>query len=577
VNPIRVWAPRANSVEVVSGSRRTAMTQAGEWFEAPGDAASDGGRYMLSIDGGEPRPDPRSPHQPDGVHGPSQLVDHAAFAWTDRAWRGLALADAVIYEVHVGTFTEAGTFDAAIARLPHLVDLGVNAIELMPVAAFPGTRGWGYDGVDLFAPHHAYGGPDGLKRLVDACHQAGIAVVMDVVYNHLGPDGNYLGDFGPYFTEVYATPWGQALNFDGRGSDEVRRFFVDNALMWLRDYHCDGLRLDAVHAIIDTSAVHFLEQLATAVDSLAEDLGRELWVIAESDLNDPRLVSPRSLGGYGLTAQWSDDFHHSLHAALTGERSGYYQDFRTPADHTGLGDVATALRQAFVYDGRYSVARGRTFGRRPSGLPGTSFLGYIQDHDQVGNRARGERISQLTSVGRCKIAAALVLTSAFTPMIFAGEEWAASTPFLYFTDHQDTELARAVTEGRRREFAAFGWPAGDIADPQALETFEASRLRWDELGQEPHRSVRQWYRDLLRLRREEPALRNGRLQDVEVGFSETYLDVRRGNILLFCNLGTREEALHVTGDLLLGSEPGVVDHGDHVVVPPDAAAVVRLG
>ncbi|MDQ6747699.1 MAG: alpha-amylase family glycosyl hydrolase, partial [Candidatus Dormibacteraeota bacterium] len=307
---IRVWAPRAGHVELVSGGRRTAMSaEPGGWFGVPAGAAGGGGRYQFSVDGRVPRPDPRSPYQPEGVHGPSQVVDHGAFRWHDAAWRGIPLADAVIYELHVGTFTPEGTFDAATRQLPYLQDLGINTIELMPVAAFPGQRGWGYDGVDLFAPHTAYGGPDGLKRLVDACHRAGIAVVMDVVYNHLGPDGNFLAEFGPYFTGVYRTPWGTALNFDGHGSDEVRRFFIDNALMWLRDYHCDGLRLDAVHAIIDTSAVHFLEQVAAAVGALQDELGRELWTIAESDLNDPRVVGSRARGGYGLDAQWSDDFH----------------------------------------------------------------------------------------------------------------------------------------------------------------------------------------------------------------------------------------------------------------------------
>ena len=568
---IRVWAPNATGVEVVAGDQRTSMRRdGGGWYSAPMQAAGPDQRYLLSVDGREPRPDPRSASQPDGVHGPSQLVDHPAFPWSDTGWKGLPLADAVIYELHLGTFTPAGTFDGAADRVDYLRDLGVNAVELMPVAAFPGARGWGYDGVDLYAPQATYGGPDGLKRLVDRCHQAGIAVVLDVVYNHLGPDGNYLAEFGPYFTGVYQTPWGTAINFDGAGSDEVRRFFIDNALMWLRDYHLDGLRLDAVQAIIDTSAVHFLEQVATAVDALEQELDRELWLIAESDLNDPRVVSAREVGGHGFDAQWSDDFHHALHTALTGERTGYYQDFN------GVHDVATALRQAFVFDGRYSGYRGRSYGRRPAGLPGTAFLGYVQDHDQVGNRAGGERISALVSPGRAMAAAALVLTSPFVPMLFAGEEWAASTPFLYFTDHRDAGLARSVTAGRRREFAAFGWPAKDVPDPQAEATFEASRLRWEELDHAPHRQMHRWYRDLLALRRDNPALRDGRLEDVRVRFGESWLEVRRGQVAVCCNLGAGPERFEVSGEVLLASGPGVIPQPDRLEVPAETTAVVRL-
>ncbi|MEA2683433.1 MAG: maltooligosyltrehalose trehalohydrolase [Chloroflexota bacterium] len=567
---IRVWAPDATSVDLVSGNHRTAMTpEDGGWFGCAASAVGPDGRYMVSVDGGEPRPDPRSAHQPDGVHGASALVDHGGYAWGDSSWRGLPLEEAVIYELHVGTFSLAGTFDAVVERLPYLLDLGINAIELMPVATFAGTRGWGYDGVDLYAPHPAYGGPDGLKRLVDACHQAGIAVVLDVVYNHLGPDGNYLGDFGPYFTDVYKTPWGAALNFDDRGSDEVRRFFVDNALMWLRDYHFDGLRLDAIQAIIDTSATHFLEQVAAQVAHLRSQVQRPLWVIAESDLNDPRLVTPREQGGYGLDAQWNDDFHHALHAVITGERRGYYSDFGS------LDALATALRQAFVYDGRFSTYRGRSFGRRPAGLPGRSFLGYIQDHDQVGNRAQGERISQLVSPGLCKVAAALVLTSPFTPMLFAGEEWGATTPFQYFTDHRDPELARAVRQGRRREFAGFAW-ADEVPDPQAMATFERSRLDWAEVDEPAHADVRRWYRDLLRLRRAEPGLRDGRLEDVEVEHADGRLRVRRGDLVVCCNLSGEVQEFPLSGELVLASSPDVVAEGAALRVPPESVAVVRL-
>ena len=379
-----------------------------------------------------------------------------------------------IYELHVGTFSPEGTFDGAAARLDHLVDLGVDVVELLPVAQFPGRHGWGYDGVDLYAPHDPYGGPDGLKRLVDACHARGLAVVIDVVYNHLGPAGNYLAEFGPYFTDRYTTPWGTAVNLDGPDSDPVRDFVVGNALMWVRDYHADGLRLDAIHAIVDTSAVHILEELRAQVEALAAELGRQVFLIAESDLNDPKIVHRPELGGYGIDAQWSDDFHHALHAVLTGERTGYYADFGS------LDHLAKSLRQAYVYDGGYSPHRRRRHGRSPAGLPPTRFLGYLQNHDQVGNRATGERSSMLLSTGLLKVAAAIVLLGPFVPMLFQGEEWAASTPFLYFTDHDDPELGEAVSEGRRREFAAFGWSPEQVPDPQAPETFEASVLRWDE-------------------------------------------------------------------------------------------------
>ena len=568
---IRVWAPAAGRVEVVGGERRTAMVQAGGgWHVAPASAAGDDGRYLFSVDGGDPAPDPRSQYQPEGVHGPSQLVDHSTFAWTDHGWGGFPLSDAVIYELHTGTFSAAGTFDGVAEKIPHLFDLGVNAIELMPVATFPGSRGWGYDGVDLFAPHPAYGGPEGLKRLVDACHAAGIAVVLDVVYNHLGPDGNYLGTYGPYFTDVYQTPWGTAMNYDGRGADEVRRFFVDNALAWLRDYHCDGLRLDAVHAIIDTSAVHFLEQVSSSVRRLREETGRELWLIAESDLNDPRLLWPADRGGYGFDAQWSDDFHHALHSVVTGERDGYYRDFGT------LADLAVALREAFVYAGRYSTYRERTYGRLPTGQPGWAFLGYIQDHDQVGNRARGERISHLVSPGLCRVAAALVLLGPFTPMLFAGEEWAASTPFLYFTNHEDHELARSVTRGRRREFSAFGWPAEDVPDPQAQATFDASRLRWEELDTPLHAEMLTWYRDLLRLRRSEASLRDGRLDAVEVDFDEAgrWLVMRRGTLSVCCNFGRAAVEVEAEGSILLASAAGTRRQVGRLELPPESVVVL---
>jgi maltooligosyltrehalose trehalohydrolase len=569
----RVWAPRARSLDIIIDSEAPFPMQPSPddgWWTA--DVA--GIRYRYRLDGGVPRPDPRSPSQPEGIDGPSQVVDHSVFGWTDQHWTGVPLASAVIYELHVGTFTPEATFDAVIDRLDHLIDLGVNAVELMPVAEFSGRRGWGYDGVLLYAPHHAYGGPDGLKRLIDACHGRGLAVIMDVVYNHLGPAGNYLAEYGPYFTDRYSTPWGQAVNFDGPGSDDVRRFFVDNALMWLRDYHCDGLRLDAVHAILDSSAVHVLEQLADEVSSLAGHLGRTVWLIAESNSNDPRLVRRREVGGYGLDAQWSDDFHHALHVVLTGETAGYYEDFGG-----GLADVATALRQVFVYDGRYSRVWGRRHGRPIGSLAGTRFVAYSQTHDQVGNRALGERLAALTTPARLRIAAALVLTGPCVPMLFQGEEWAASTPFLYFTDHGDPGLGRAVSEGRRNEFAAFGWKPEEVPDPQDPETWRRSVLRWEEMGKGVHGEMLEWYRALIALRRTEPALTDGALNKVRVVVEEDVLVVWRSHVVVACNLSGKDRSVGVgpRGHVILRSDPGIAVDGDGVGLPTDSVAILRVG
>jgi len=544
VSALRVWAPGAQRVEVVIGARRLEMTAgAGGYWEVDAPEAAAGVDYAFAVDGGEPLPDPRSAWQPGGVHRASRVVDHGAFAWTDAKWRGGPLGAAVIYELHVGTFTPRGTFDAAIERLDHLVELGVTHVELMPVAEFPGDHGWGYDGVDLYAPHHAYGGPDGLKRLVDACHERGLAVILDVVYNHLGPSGSYVARFGPYFTRRHVTPWGEAVNLDGRGSDEVRRFFCDNAIAWLRDYHLDGLRVDAVHAIIDTSAVHFLEQLAAEVHALEARLGRHLIVIAESDLNDPRVVRAPEVGGYGMDAQWNEDFHHALYAMLTGERRGYYADFGR------MADVAAAIERGFVYDGCYSRYRGRAHGRPASDLPGHRFVGCLQNHDQVGNRARGERLGHLVSSGLCAIGAALVVTSPFVPMLFQGEEWGASSPFLYFTDHSEPELAEAVRNGRRADLAAFGWDVGDVPDPQARETFERSKLVWAEREREPHAALLDWHRRLIRLRQTSPVLADGRPGSARVRYDEEarWLVVERGPLAVACNLGGQTRDVPVPG------------------------------
>lgn len=527
-----VWAPVAKEVELIVNDRREPMTrEADGWWYAEREP-QHGDRYGYLLDGQGPYPDPRSPSQPDGVHGLSEWIDHDSYPWRDRAFRAPPLGAGVIYELHIGTFSEPGTFVGAVKHLDKLVALGVTHVEIMPVAEGPGQRGWGYDGVDLFAPHRAYGGPSGLKQFVDACHERGLAVILDVVYNHLGPDGNYLGLFGPYFTDEYHTPWGSAVNLDGRDALEVRRFLIDNALMWLRDYRIDGLRLDAVHALMDSSAIHFLEELSEAVHDLAATEGRPLCLIAESDLNNPRYVTSIAANGLGLDAQWTDDFHHSVHALLTGERDSYYADFGE------LAQLAKSLRQGLVYDGRYSKHRGRVVGRPPRGLSGHALISAIQNHDQVGNRAAGDRLHHLVTGDRTKIAAALLLMAPLTPMLFQGEEWAASSPFQYFTDHQDPELGEAVRNGRRKEFAAFGWDPADVPDPQAVATFERSKLNWSERDEFPHSDMLDWYTSLIELRRSVPSLTDGRFERAEVSYdaAEGWLTLQRGDVWLAINL-----------------------------------------
>ncbi len=568
--PLRVWAP-AGGVEGVLADRRVPLLWiGGDWYQSAENLPA-GTDYHFSVDGGEPLPSPRSRWQPEGIHGPSRIVDPAAFDWSDYGFVAPRLETGIVYEAHIGTFSEEGTFEGAIVHLDHLVALGVTHLELMPVAEFSGDRGWGYDGVDLYAPHHAYGGPEGLVRLIDAAHARGLAVILDVVYNHLGPAGNYLSRFGPYFSDRYNTPWGDAVNFDDRGSDEVRRFFIDNALMWLRDYHIDGLRLDAVHAIVDMSAVHFLEQLNAEVHQLSDGTGRQYVVIAESDLNDPRLIRPTDAGGYELDAQWSDDFHHALHSVLTDETDGYYSDFGS------LADLAKTLTQGYRYAGDYSAFRGRRHGRPNPELDGKRLLGYLQNHDQIGNRALGERSAALMSTGRLMIGAAVVLTAPFVPMLFQGEEWAASTPFLYFTDHADAELGAAVSKGRREEFAAFGWEPESIPDPQSVDTFERSLLRWDEPTQPKHRRILDWHRSLIDLRRRYSELTNGRLADVTVDFDAKacWLRYTRGRITVAFNLGSADCRLPAPGLVLeLASNGSVRVEGKELFLPPDSVAVL---
>lgn len=573
MHTFEVWAPFARTLHVQIGDRSYPLEpSATGWWKTEVDRAEPDTDYSFVIDNGDRIPDPRSQYQPHGVLGPSRLVDHSSFAWTDGNWSQKPLSSAVIYELHVGTFTPEGTFRSTIDRLEYLANLGITHVELMPVNEFSGPWGWGYDGVDLYAPHHAYGTPDDLKALVNACHAKGLAVLLDVVYNHFGPVGNYLSRFGPYLTEAYHTPWGRAVNLDRKGSHEVRRFFSDNALMWLRHYHFDGLRLDAVHAFFDDSAIHFLEYLALEVETLAAQLSRHLVLIAESDLNDPRLVTSREAGGYGLDAQWSDDFHHALHAVLTGERNGYYQDFGS------FGQLAKALQRAFVYDGIYSPYRGRLHGRPVNALSAHRFVAFAQNHDQVGNRARGERLSELVSVGRQKIAAALLFTSPFVPLLFQGEEFSASSPFLYFSQHEDPEIARKVSEGRKAEFEGFGWDADQIPDPQDPQTFQNSKLRWHEIDQHPHAEMHAWYKKLIALRRAHSALTDGRLDRVQVSFDERahWFVLTRGEMEVACNLAPERQAVPISftpRDIISSDEccnvrPGVIE------LPPDAVAIL---
>ncbi len=572
---LEVWAPKADRIELLTGKSKLAMLpfESG-WWKAK-ESLVHGQDYWFLLDGKGPFPDPRSPWQPKGINGPSRWLDHHRFAWSDEKWQPGPLSSSLIYELHVGTFTREGTFKAVTRRLDHLLDLGVTHIELMPVAEFSGERGWGYDSVELYAPHHGYGQPEELKELVNICHSKGIALILDVVYNHLGPAGNYLALFGPYFTDRYQTPWGDAVNFDGPDSDQVRRFFIDNALMWLRDYHFDGLRIDAVHAILDTSAIHFLEQLADEVKQLEAHLGRHLVLIAESDLNDPRIVRPTQAGGFGLDAQWNEDFHHALHAALTREKQGYYADFG------GLAPLAKTLEQGLTYDGCYSVYRRRFHGRRAVDLRGHQMIGCLQNHDQVGNRALGERSSQLLSKDQLKIAAALVITSPFVPMLFQGEEWGASTPFYYFTAHEDSELAESVRQGRRKEFAAFDWPVDDIPDPQAMETYDRSKLQWEELLQEPHSEILIWHKKLISIRRNYPALSSGRMDLVMVSFDQErqWLIIQRESVTVAFNLKSQSQAVKLpenikAGKIVLASHQGLTFYRETISMPAHSVAIL---
>ncbi|HEV2089046.1 MAG TPA: malto-oligosyltrehalose trehalohydrolase [Cryptosporangiaceae bacterium] len=549
----------------------------GGWWRLDVPDAGPGTDYAFLLDDSDdPLPDPRARWLPHGVHGASRVYDHAVFAWTDHGWTGRQLPGAVLYELHIGTFTPDGTFDAAIERLDHLVDLGVDLVEVLPVNGFNGVHNWGYDGVAWYAVHEPYGGPDGLKRFVDACHARGLGVVLDVVHNHLGPSGNYLPRFGPYLKAGRNT-WGDLLNLDGPDSDPVRRHILDNVAMWLRDYHVDALRLDAVHALADTRATHLLEEMARETEALSTHLGRPLSLIAESDLNDPRLVTAREAGGYGLHAAWDDDVHHALHAALTGERHGYYNDFGS------LATLATALEGAYVHAGTWSSFRGRVHGRPVDrvNVAGHRFVVFLQNHDQIGNRAVGDRITATLGPDLLKVGALLLLTSPFTPMLFMGEEWGARTPWQFFTSHPEPELAAVTGRGRMEEFAAHGWAEVDVPHPQDPETFTRSKLDWSELDRGPHADLLAFHRRLLALRKAVPDLSDPRLDRVRVRYDEDarWLVVGRQRHAVVANLADvpRTVPLDAAADaVLLATDERVSLSPDAVELPPRSAAVVRV-
>lgn len=568
-----VWAPKPQRVQLdVDGTLHPMTRSEDGWWRAEVDAPADA-RYGFVLDD-DPKvlPDPRSARQPDGVHERSQLWAPSPEAWTDGDWSGRSIEGRVIYELHTGTFTPEGTFDAAIGKLDYLVDLGVDFIELMPVNAFGGTHGWGYDGVLWYAVHEAYGGPDALVRLIDACHQRGLGVLIDAVFNHLGPSGNYLPMFGPYLS-TGSNPWGESINIADADADPVRQYILDCALRWMRDFHADGLRLDAVHALVDTTAIHILEELSEQTDKLSAELGRPLSLVAESDLNDPRLITPRDRGGYGMTAQWDDDIHHAIHAAVSGERQGYYGDFGS------MEALADTLRHGYFHAGTYSSFRHRRHGRPldTATIPATRLLAYTLTHDQVGNRAIGDRPSQNLDTGQQAVKAALALGSPYTAMLFMGEEWGSSSPFLFFSSHPEPELARATAEGRKKEFSQHGWDADEIPDPQDPDTFLRSKLKWDEVTDGDHGKLLEIYRGLIALRRDEPDFADPWLDHMTVDFDEDqrWIVMRRGSLAVACNLSAEAVSVPVSGEVVLAWGEPAAD-GDGTRLDGHSFAVVRV-
>ena len=576
--PFDVWAPRPQRLRLSVADAIVEMNRGTDgWWSPSGpvpDPTAQEVDYGYLIDDADaPVPDPRSRRQPAGVHERSRTFQPQEFAWTDGNWTGRQLAGSVIYELHVGTFTPEGTFDAALGRLDHLRQIGVDLVEVMPVNAFNGTHNWGYDGVLWHAVHEAYGGPEGYQRFVDGCHAAGLGVIQDVVYNHLGPSGNYLPMFGPYLTTGRNT-WGDLVNLDGEGSHEVRRYILDNVRMWLGDYHVDGLRLDAVHALSDSSPVHLLEEMAIEVAALSAHQRRPLTLIAESDLNDPLLITPREAGGYGLDAQWSDDFHHAVHVALTGETQGYYADFEP------LSALAKVCERGFFHDGTFSSFRGRDHGVPidTARVPTWRLVVCSQNHDQVGNRAAGDRITEHLDDHQLACAALLTMAGPFTPMLFQGEEWAASTPFAFFTSHPEPELGKVTAEGRLEEFARMGWNPDDVADPQDPDTFRRSKLDWDEPDSGRHARLLAAYRRLAELRRTCADLTDPAFDSTscEVDEESRVFRMRRGSLLVVVNLGDGAAEVEVGPgrDLLFASGDGVRLDGKHVALPAHAGALV---
>ena len=578
VAEFEVWAPQCERVRVLADGTVHPMTrdEAG-WWRAEVASARPGTAYSFLLDDDPtPLPDPRSLRQPTGVHGSSRVYDMDSFIWTDRSWTGRQLAGSVLYELHIGTFTPGGTFGSAIERLDHLVELGVDLVEVLPVNAVDGPRNWGYDGVGWYAVTENYGGPDSFKRFVDACHARGMGVVLDVVYNHLGPSGAYLDRFGPYFAG--SNIWGPSINLDGAQSETVRRYVIDNALMWLRDFHVDGLRLDAVHALHDDRATHLLEQLAIEVESLSTHLGRPLSLIAESDRNDPHTVTPREAGGYGLQAQWCDDIHHCLHSALTGEAQGYYADFAS----AGLTGLAHVFCRAFLHEGTWSSFRQRNHGAPVDThrTPGHRFVAFLQNHDQIGNRATGDRLSETLSPGLLACGAALLLSGPFTPMLFMGEEWGARTPWQFFSHFPDEALREAVRNGRTAEFGEHGWGDVEVPDPNAESTFTDSKLDWDEPVQEPHATLLRVYRELIALRRAWPELSDPWLDKLDVDFDEDSRTVvlHRGRLRVAVNLGGAAVSIDLhapVGRILLASEEAE-GQDTALALQPEAFAIVLV-
>ncbi|GAA3310770.1 malto-oligosyltrehalose trehalohydrolase [Arthrobacter ramosus] len=572
-----VWAPFAESVTLLAEGQHHEMRSldggaAGWWTaDVPRRPGTD---YGYLVNGEGPFPDPRSQRQPDGVHALSRTFDASSYAWNDADWAGRGLGGAVIYELHLGTFTPEGTLDAAVEKLDYLVELGIDFVELLPVNAFNGPHNWGYDGVLWFAVHEAYGGPEAYQRFVDAAHAAGLGVIQDVVYNHLGPSGNYLSKFGPYVKSGEGNTWGDSVNLDGPGSDDVRQYILDNAAMWLGDFHVDGLRLDAVHALRDERAVHILEDLASLADGIEAETGVPKTLIAESDLNNPRLIYRRDTNGYGLEGQWSDDFHHAVHVNLTGETAGYYADFDS------LGALAKVLEHGFFHDGSYSSFRGRHHGRpiRPGLVHPAALVVCNQNHDQIGNRAAGDRLSSSLSYGGLALAAVLTMTSPFTPMLFMGEEFGASTPWQFFTSHPEEWLAKATADGRLKEFERMGWDPALVPNPQDPETFERSKLKWEEAHDGDHARLLDLYRALANLRRSTPELAGGGFTDTHVDFSEEdkWLVLSRGAVRVACNFGDRTLTKAMDGEVLLATDSAAAVGNGKLTLPGESAAVVRL-